>query len=96
MPEPQALTRETAFGEQPRWHEDRLWFSDWGPPEVIAVDLEGNHEVVLRASSFPFVHAWLLGRRDPRPQSSMSRTNASCKSRLARHLESTVMASDRQ
>ena len=18
------------FGEQPRWHEDRLWFSDWG------------------------------------------------------------------
>jgi sugar lactone lactonase YvrE len=61
-----------AFGEQPRWHEDRLWFSDWGPPEVIAVDLEGNHEVRLPASSFPFVQAWLLGWRDPRPQSSMS------------------------
>ena len=35
------------FGEQPRWHEDRLWFSDWGTQEVIAVDLEGNSEVIL-------------------------------------------------
>jgi len=48
-----------AFGEQPRWHEDRLWFSDWGPAEVIAVDLEGNSEVVLRAPSFPCCVDWL-------------------------------------
>jgi sugar lactone lactonase YvrE len=48
-----------AFGEQPRWHEDRLWFSDWGPPEVIAVDLEGNSEVILRAPSFPCCVDWL-------------------------------------
>jgi len=48
-----------AFGEQPRWHEHRLWFSDWGPPEVIAVDLEGNSEVVLRAPSFPCCVDWL-------------------------------------
>jgi sugar lactone lactonase YvrE len=47
------------FGEQPRWHEGRLWFSDWGPPEVIAVDLEGHHEVVLRAPSFPCCVDWL-------------------------------------
>src|SRR5262249_27453374 len=38
MPEPRVLMEGIAFGEQPRWHEDRLWFSDWGPPEVIAVD----------------------------------------------------------
>jgi sugar lactone lactonase YvrE len=47
------------FGEQPRWHEDRLWFSDWGSREVIAVDLDGNSEVVLRAPSFPCCVDWL-------------------------------------
>jgi sugar lactone lactonase YvrE len=47
------------FGEQPRWHEDRLWFSDWGPPEIIAVDLEGNSEVILEAPSFPCCVDWL-------------------------------------
>jgi sugar lactone lactonase YvrE len=47
------------FGEQPRWHEDRLWFSDWGVPQVLAVDLEGNDEVVLPGRSFPLCVDWL-------------------------------------
>jgi sugar lactone lactonase YvrE len=47
------------FGEQPRWHEDRLWFSDWGTEEVIAVDLAGNSEVMLKGSSFPLCVDWL-------------------------------------
>jgi sugar lactone lactonase YvrE len=47
------------FGEQPRWHERRLWFSDWGTQEVIAVDLDGNSEVILRGSSFPLCVDWL-------------------------------------
>jgi len=47
------------FGEQPRWHEGRLWFSDWGTREVIAVDLEGNHEVILQGPSFPLCVDWL-------------------------------------
>src|SRR5262245_66395303 len=59
MAEPQVLMEGIAFGEQPRWHEDRLWFSDWGPPEVVAVDLEGNHEVMLQAGSFPCCVDWL-------------------------------------
>ena len=59
LPEVQVLMTGIAFGEQPRWHEDRLWFSDWGPPEVIAVDLEGNSEVILRAPSFPCCVDWL-------------------------------------
>ena len=59
MAEPQVLMVGIVFGEQPRWHEDRLWFSDWGPPEVIAVDLEGNHEVMLAAPSFPCCVDWL-------------------------------------
>jgi sugar lactone lactonase YvrE len=48
-----------AFPESPRWHEDRLWFSDWGAHEVIAVDLEGNSEVVVRVPSFPMCIDWL-------------------------------------
>jgi sugar lactone lactonase YvrE len=43
-----------AFGESPRWHDDRLWFSDWGAQGINAVDLEGNSEVILRVPSFPF------------------------------------------
>ena len=26
------------LGESPRWHEGRLWFSDWVAHEVIALD----------------------------------------------------------
>jgi sugar lactone lactonase YvrE len=59
MPELRTLMTGIAFGEQPRWHEDRLWFSDWVPQEVIAVDLEGNSEVILRAPSFPCCVDWL-------------------------------------
>jgi sugar lactone lactonase YvrE len=59
MTELQTLMTGIIFGEQPRWHEDRLWFSDWGPPEVIAVDLEGNSEVILEAPSFPCCVDWL-------------------------------------
>jgi len=50
---------EITFGEQPRWHANRLWFSDWGPPEVIAVDREGKSEVILHAPSFPCCVDWL-------------------------------------
>jgi sugar lactone lactonase YvrE len=50
--EPRTLLTGIAFGESPRWHEDRLWFSDWGTQEIIVVDLEGKSEVVVRLS-FP-------------------------------------------
>jgi sugar lactone lactonase YvrE len=59
VPELQTLVTGLAFGEQPRWHEGRLWFSDWGPPEVIAVALEGKSEVMLRPPSFPCCVDWL-------------------------------------
>src|SRR6184192_4944298 len=59
MPETKTLMTGILFGEQPRWHEDRLWFSDWGSREIIAVDLEGNCEVILRAPSFPCCVDWL-------------------------------------
>jgi sugar lactone lactonase YvrE len=41
------------FGESPRWHDGRLWFSDWGAHQVIALAADGSHEVVVTAASFP-------------------------------------------
>jgi sugar lactone lactonase YvrE len=63
MAELQTLLTGIAFGESPRWHEDRLWFSDWGAHEVVAVDLEGKREVIVRVPSFPFCIDWLPNGR---------------------------------
>src|SRR6516162_10668332 len=41
------------FGESPRWHDGRVWFSDWGAHQVVALDPEGGHEVVVEVPSFP-------------------------------------------
>jgi sugar lactone lactonase YvrE len=41
------------FGESPRWHDGRIWFSDWGANQVIAIDPDGRHEVVVTVPSFP-------------------------------------------
>jgi sugar lactone lactonase YvrE len=59
VPELQTLMTGIVFGESPRWHDERLWFSDWGAQEIIAVDLEGKSEVIVRMRSFPFCIAWL-------------------------------------
>jgi sugar lactone lactonase YvrE len=44
--------------ESPRWHDDRLYFSDWTAHEVIALGLDGMHEVVARVDSLPLCTAW--------------------------------------
>ena len=52
------------FGESPRWHENRLWFSNWGMQEVVAVDLDGKSEVMLRVpTTLPFSIDWLRDGR---------------------------------
>jgi sugar lactone lactonase YvrE len=43
---PRVLLDGLAMPESPRWHDDRLWFSNWGTREIVAVDLDGNSEVV--------------------------------------------------
>jgi sugar lactone lactonase YvrE len=63
VPEQQILMSGLVFPESPRWHEDRLWFSDWGAHEVIAVDLEGESEVVARVTSFPMCIDFLPDER---------------------------------
>jgi sugar lactone lactonase YvrE len=60
MPEPKVLLTGLMIGESPRWHEGRLWFSNWGAQEIIAVDLQGNSEVMARVpTTIPFSIDWL-------------------------------------
>jgi len=47
------------LGESPRWHDGRLWCSDWVAQAVIAVDLVGTSEVITRVPSVPFCLDWL-------------------------------------
>jgi hypothetical protein len=35
-----------AMPESPRWHDGRLWLSNWGTRQIVAVDLDGSGEVV--------------------------------------------------
>ena len=56
MSELQILMTGLVFAESPRWHDDRLWFADWGAQEVIAVDLAGPERGHRRVPSFPFFY----------------------------------------
>src|SRR5215469_14014039 len=54
------LMTGVAMGESPRWHENRLWFSDWGAQEILAVDAKGERDVAVRVPfSLPFCIDWL-------------------------------------
>jgi sugar lactone lactonase YvrE len=58
--EVQTLLTGLGFGESPRWHQGRLWFSNWGAQEIVAVDLNGNSQVVVRVpTTIPFCIDWL-------------------------------------
>jgi sugar lactone lactonase YvrE len=46
--EPRVLLDGLGIGESPRWHDGRLWFSNWGTGEIVAVTLDGTSEVVGR------------------------------------------------
>jgi sugar lactone lactonase YvrE len=53
LPGPRVLVTGLGFGESQRWHDGRLWFSGFGSHEVVAVDLEGNSEVIARVPGMP-------------------------------------------
>jgi sugar lactone lactonase YvrE len=58
MPEPRTLLAGLMFGESPRWHDGRLWFSDMGAQEARSVDLDGNSEVVASVPGMPMGIGW--------------------------------------
>ena len=47
------------LGESPRWHDGRLWFSDWVAHQVIALDPDRGSEVMAEVDAFPFSIDWL-------------------------------------
>src|SRR5262249_16490249 len=60
MIKPYTLLTGLAVGESPRWHDGRLWFSNWGAQEIVAVDDAGHGEVVARVpTTIPFCFDWL-------------------------------------
>ena len=47
MHEPALLIDGLDFGEGPRWHDGRLWYSDFHQHRVYAVDSVGNREAMV-------------------------------------------------
>ncbi|RVC55741.1 SMP-30/gluconolactonase/LRE family protein, partial [Mesorhizobium sp. M4B.F.Ca.ET.088.02.2.1] len=53
-----------AFGESPRWHDGRLWVCNWGTGEIVAVDADGNSEIMLTIpATLPYSIDWLADGR---------------------------------
>lgn len=63
MGEVHTLLAGRGLVESPRWHGDRLYFSDWSAGEVLSVGLDGTTEVVARVASLPLCTAWLPNDR---------------------------------
>ncbi|MBM7791224.1 SMP-30/gluconolactonase/LRE family protein [Tenggerimyces flavus] len=48
------------IGESARWHDGRLWLSNWGTHDILAVDADGSTEVMARVPvTIPFCFDWL-------------------------------------
>jgi sugar lactone lactonase YvrE len=53
------LLQGLVFPEGPRWHEDKLWFSDMHAHKVLTVDLDGRVEEVVEVRAWPSGLGWL-------------------------------------
>src|SRR3981081_1076090 len=84
MSDPKVLLTGLVLGESPRWHDGRLWFSAWGARRLIAVDLDGNSEVIVRVPSFPFCIDWL-------PDGRLLVVSARDRSLLRRELDGSLV-----
>ena len=59
MPEFNTLLSGYSFFECPRWHDGRLWLSDFYPHQVIACDLQGRVEKIADVPGQPSGLGWL-------------------------------------
>jgi sugar lactone lactonase YvrE len=61
---PEVLLTGLKIGESARWHDGRLWLSNWGAQQILAVDLDGNAEVMATVpTTMPFSIDWLADGR---------------------------------
>ena len=60
MPQSHLLAGDLVIGESARWHDGRLWLSNWGAQEIFAFDLEGHRELISKVpTTIPFSIDWL-------------------------------------
>ena len=59
MLETTVLLDGLAFGESPRWHDGKLWFSDMHAHRVMTVDLGGKAETIVEVPGQPSGLGWL-------------------------------------
>ncbi|MGT2493038.1 hypothetical protein ACU4GD_27580 [Cupriavidus basilensis] len=73
------LTEGHTFLEGPRWHEGRLWLSDFYTHGVMAVSLDGTVEPIAESTPAAFGPGLAAGRApadrlDARPQAAAARS----------------------
>lgn len=62
--EARIVTTGLAFGESPRWHDGRLWVCNWGTGEIVAIDGDGNSDIMLTVPAvLPYSIDWLPNGR---------------------------------
>jgi sugar lactone lactonase YvrE len=59
VPELDVLLDGLAFPEGPRWHDDRLYFSDMHGKRVVAVDMDGKTETIVDVPNQPSGLGWM-------------------------------------
>jgi sugar lactone lactonase YvrE len=58
--QPEVLATDLVIGESARWHDGRLWLSNWGAAELLAFDEQGHRELITRVpTTIPFSIDWL-------------------------------------
>jgi sugar lactone lactonase YvrE len=61
--ETKVLLDGLVWGEGPRWHEDKLWFSDIFGKKVMNVDINGEAEIIVDMPTMPSGLGWLPDNR---------------------------------
>ncbi|MEV6773380.1 SMP-30/gluconolactonase/LRE family protein [Nocardia sp. NPDC051030] len=56
---PTVLLEGLGLGESPRWHDGKLWLSDWLAGQILTVDEQGCRQVALEMTGIPFCFDWL-------------------------------------
>ena len=54
----EVLIEDLTFTEGPRWHDGRLYFSDFFTHRVLAVDTKGNMETIVETAQQPSGLGW--------------------------------------
>ncbi|HMK10037.1 MAG TPA: SMP-30/gluconolactonase/LRE family protein [Acidimicrobiales bacterium] len=59
MTTPEVLFEGLSFGEGPRWHDGRLWVSDFYTHRVLAIADDGTAETIVEVPNRPSGLGWL-------------------------------------